>query len=226
MKKLKRSLFYFIASLLAVISLCSCAGEETEHVDLKIIRECPELETARFCLRKIIVYDGTRTIVRVWNSKWDAPSRILVLPIDITVIGKIDFSNVGLSNIIDGDSSVVFVLPDPTLTVMSTIDNEMREKASRETKVPLLGKLQGFSDDEVKQIALQAYDSIMVERCLSMMLERTRENAANIMIPLVAEVKGISEEHVKVQFRSDLTPADAAMIDEGKTKKIVFRRKE
>ena len=73
MKKLKRSLFYFIASLLAVISLCSCAGEETEHVDLKIIRECPELETARFCLRKIIVYDGTRTIVRVWNSKWDAP---------------------------------------------------------------------------------------------------------------------------------------------------------
>lgn len=214
-----------IISYLIILLCGSCKSETAEEVDLMAIRNCAELETARFSLRKIVVYDATRKIVGLMGHDLEGPQKLLILPVEIEVAGKIDFSHVTEENITESRGNVVFVLPDPVLTIVrDSIDEEMRERASREGWARLRGHR--FTDDEEKQVARQAYDSIMVERCLRMMLDRTRENAADILIPLVAKVKGVSEEKVDIQFRSDLRTSDAWMRDDGDTKEIIFRRRE
>ena len=214
-----------IISYLIILLCGSCKSETAEAVDLMAIRNCAELETARFSLRKIVVYDATRKIVGLMGHDLEGPQKLLILPVEIEVAGKIDFSHVTEENITESRGNVVFVLPDPVLTIVrDSIDEEMRERASREGWARLRGHR--FTDDEEKQVARQAYDSIMVERCLRMMLDRTRENAADILIPLVAKVKGVSEEKVDIQFRSDLRTSDAWMRDDGDTKEIIFRRRE
>ena len=73
----------------------------------------------------------------------------------------------------------------------------------------------------------QAYDSIMIDRCLQMMVDRTRENAANVIIPMVAAVTEMDEARITIQFRSDLSLSDATLNkDKNGRDVILFKRKE
>ena len=114
-------------------SLCACRGNEVENVDLKSIRDCKELEVAEFHFHKIIVERSTVSALRIAGFGLASfPERTLILPVDVTVVGKIDFSNVAKDNLIHDGDKVVFTLPDPTLRIVSIqLDDEMRGKASR-----------------------------------------------------------------------------------------------
>ena len=228
-KIMRKPLSLIIGCLVVATSLCACRGDKEEKVDFKSIRNRPELEAAVFRFHKIIVEDGTRTLFNLLGWAPDIlPDKILVLPVDITVVGKVDFSQVTEDNLIITEDKATFILPDPALVVSKIEkDEDMREKASKETKVPVFGKLQPFSDDEVKRIMTQAYDSIMIDRCLQMMVDRTRENAANVIIPLVAAVTEMDEESITIQFRSDLSLSDATLNkDKNGRDVILFKRKD
>jgi hypothetical protein len=95
----------------------------------------------------------------------------------------------------------------------------MRGKASREQWY----RGGGFSDDEIQKIGEQAKDSIMIDRTLEKMAERTRENAASVLIPLISLATGVSEDKISVQFNSDLNLTAATLKDDDT---IIFRKKE
>lgn len=196
-------------------SLCACRGNEVENVDLKSIRDCKELEVAEFHFHKIIVERSTVSALGI-----SFPERTLILPVDVTVVGKIDFSNVAKDNLIHDGDKVVFTLPDPTLRIVSIQrDDEMRGKASREQWY----RGGGFSDEEIQKIEEQAKDSIMIDRTLEKMAERTRVNAASVLIPLISSATGVSEDKISVQFNSDLNRTAATLKDDDT---IIFRKKE
>ena len=202
-------------------SLCACRGNEVENVDLKSIRDCKELEVAEFNFHKIIVERRTVSALRIAGFGIASfPERTLILPVDVTVVGKIDFSNVAKDNLIHDGDKVVFTLPDPTLRIVSIQrDDEMRGKASREQWY----RGGGFSDEEIQKIEEQAKDSIMIDRTLEKMAERTRVNAASVLIPLISSATGVSEDKISVQFNSDLNRTAATLKDDDT---IIFRKKE
>lgn len=202
-------------------SLCACRGNEVENVDLKSIRDCKELEVAEFHFHKIIVERSTVSALRIAGFGLASfPERTLILPVDVTVVGKIDFSNVAKDNLIHDGDKVVFTLPDPTLRIVSIQrDDEMRGKASREQWY----RGGGFSDEEIQKIEEQAKDSIMIDRTLEKMAERTRVNAASVLIPLISSATGVSEDKISVQFNSDLNLTGATLKDDDT---IIFRKKE
>ena len=208
-----------ILGCLAALLLCACNGDITENVDLKLIQDCKELEAAEFNFHKIIVERSTLSAFNVLGHGIDYMEKVLVLPVDVKVVGKIDFSNVTESNLMSEGDKLIFILPDPKLRVVSVEpDWEMRSKASKE------GMLHGgkFSDEEIKRFANQAKDSILVERTLKLMVEQTRSNAASILIPIISSTAGIPEEKVIVRFDSDLD-LSAAMYED---RNIIFRTKE
>ena len=202
-------------------SLCACRGNEVENVDLKSIRDCKELEVAEFHFHKIIVERSTVSALRIAGFGLASfPERTLILPVDVTVVGKIDFSNVTKDNLIHDGDKVVFTLPDPTLRIVSIRpDDEMRRKASREQWY----RGGGFSNEEIQKIEEQAKDSIMIDRTLEKMAERTRVNAASVLIPLISSATGVSEDKISVQFNSDLNLTGATLKDDDT---IIFRKKE
>ena len=209
---LSKPLSLITGCLIVATSLCACRGNEVENVDLKSIRDCSDLEVAEFHFHKIIVERGTVPL--------SFGERTLILPVDLTVEGKIDFSNVTKDNLIHDGDKVVFTLPDPTLQIGPILpDDEMREKASREQWY----RGGDFSDEEVQKFEKQAKDSILIERTLKMMTERTRENAASVLIPLISLATGVSDDKISVQFNSDLN-LTAATLKDGNT--IIFRKKE
>ena len=213
---LSKPLSLIIGCLIVATSLCACRGNEVENVDLKSIRDCKELEVAEFHFHKIIV--SALGIAGFGLASF--PERTLILPVDVTVVGKIDFSNVTKDNLIHDGDKVVFTLPDPTLRIVSIRpDDEMRRKASR------VQWYRGgdFSDEEIQKIEEQAKDSIMIDRTLEKMAERTRVNAASVLIPLISSATGVSEDKISVQFNSDLNLTGATLKDDDT---IIFRKKE
>ena len=212
---LSKPLSLIIGCLIVATSLCACRGNEVENVDLKSIRDCKELEVAEFNFHKIIVERSTVSALGIAGFE-----RTLILPVDVTVVGKIDFSNVSKDNLIHDGDKVVFTLPDPTLRIVSIRpDDEMRRKASR------VQWYRGgdFSDEEIQKIEEQAKDSIMIDRTLEKMAERTRVNAASVLIPLISSATGVSEDKISVQFNSDLNRTAATLKDDDT---IIFRKKE
>lgn len=200
-----------------MLLFCSCGSDSAEDVDLKSIRDCAELEVAEFSFHKIIVERSRVSALGIRGiGIGSLPEKTLILPVDISVVGKIDFSGVTNNNIIISEDEVTFVLPDPTFHVLSIQpDYKMRGKASREQWY----RGGRFSDEEIRRFTEQACDSIMTERTLQMMADRTRENAASFLIPLVSSVTGKPTEKVTIQFRPDLNAA-AATLNEGNT--IIF----
>ena len=213
-------LYRHIVLFLSMLLLCSCGSDSAEDVDLKSIRDCAELEVAEFSFHKIIVERSKVSALGIRGvGIGSLPEKTLILPVDVSVVGKIDFSDVSSDNLIVSNDEVTFVLPDPTFQVLSVQpDYKMRGKASREQWY----RGGRFSDEEIRRFAEQACDSIMTKRTLRMMADRTRDNAASILIPLVSSVTGMAMEKVIIQFRSDLNTSAAIRND----RDIIFRRKE
>lgn len=188
---------------------------------MKSIRDCAELEVAEFSFHKIIVERSRVSALGIRGKGFASlPEKTLILPVDVSVVGKIDFSGVTDDNLIVSEDGVTFVLPDPTFHVLSVQpDYKVRGKASREQWY----RGGRFSDEEIRKFAEQACDSIMKERTLQMMADRTRDNAASILIPLVSSVTGTSMEKVTIQFRSDFN-ISAATLNDGNI--IIFKRKD
>lgn len=207
--------------LVVATCLCACGGDEAENVDLKSIRDCQELKVAEFNFHKIIVERGTVSLFGFAGKGIGSfLERTLVLPVDVRLVGKIDFSNVTDDNLIHDGDKVVFTLPDPTLRIDKLDpDSEMRGKASREQWF----RGGRFSDNDIQKFEKQALDSIMIDRTLVMMAERTRKSAASVLIPLISLATGVSKDKISVQFSSDLTLTAATLKD---SKTIIFRRKE
>jgi hypothetical protein len=178
------------------------------------------LEGAEFTFHKIIVERSTVSAIGIAGiGNLTFPERTLILPVDVKVVGKIDFSEVTNDNITQDGDKLIFTLPDPTLLIESVDpDYKMKSKASREQWY----RGGSFSNKEIQKVLEQAKDSVMTDRILALMVERTRANAASVLIPLIAYATGVSENNIVVQFDTGLSLHASRL----RKDTIIFRRKE
>ena len=205
------------------LTFCACGSDDAENVDLKWIRNRKELGVAEFNFHKIIVERKTTNLMSIaGHGIGSYTQRPRVIPVDMTVLGSIDFSGVTNDNLIKNGDELTFVLPDPTLRIQSCeADYEAMEKYSNE------GWWNGskYSDKEIQMAVSKAKDSIIIERTLSLMAEQTRANAFSVLRPIISLATGVEEDKIKVQFDSQLDLSKAEFKD-GKRKTIIFKREE
>lgn len=205
----------FIYSLLILTIASSCTGEkakeEAEPVDslavlITMVRTCSRLYTAEYRIHKIITHsDNLKLKGTFLGKKFDANlpfgERNIAIPMNAVLKGCIDFGGFSESNVKKNGNKIEIILPDPQVILTSTkIDHERIMQ-----NVPMLRS--DFTDKELSNYEQQGRNSIIKSIPRLGIVEKTRDNAARTLIPLI-EKCGYKRENVTISFRKDFKGED------------------
>lgn len=201
----------FAAALLA--ASCSGCGTKTEQpaVDtvpemVMQIKKCSRLYTTECTIHKLVTHGDQLNVkgrILFQDVDIDLPfgERKVAIPLCATAKAYIDLSTFSADNVRRDGDRVEIVLPDPRIVLTSTTIDHDRVN----TYVPLLRKR--FSDDELTSYAQQGRQAIIDELPRLGLVETARENAAHVLVPLIAQM-GFEEQNITVTFRKTFTAGD------------------
>ena len=174
------------------------------------VRQCSRLYTTEFQIHKIVTYDDElRLRGSVFDRDFDLPvplgSRKVVIPIDATLKGYIDFSTFSAHNVWRVGRRITIVLPDPRVMLTST---KVDQKSIKEY-VSLLRA--HFSDRELTTYEAEGRDAIIQSIPQLGIVQQARLSAARLLIPLLEQL-GFAEEDIIITFREDFNPDDLKLL--------------
>ena len=124
-----------------------------------------------------------------------------------TLKGFVDFSNFSIENIRQEGDKIEIILPDPQVALTSS-------KIDREGVKEYVALLRSnFSDEELTAYEQQGRQAIIKTIPKMGIVERARQSAANVLIPII-EKFGYKKEDITVSFRKDLTDKDITTLSE------------
>ena len=198
--------------LAVVVMVCSCGGaadsERIERDTLALlttqVRSCNRLYSAEYRVRKIVTHDDAvklRGSLFDWQFNIGLPlsTRKIAVPIDATLNGCIDFAHFGKDNVHRHGKAIEIVLPDPQIVLTASRIDHRKVKQY----VSLLRS--DFSDEELNRFAAEGRKSILEDMAKSDIVERTRHNAALLLIPMLVQL-GFDEQDITVTYRKDFDP--------------------
>ena len=210
---MKKSIGLILTCLLMLL-LTSCGRtgnakpEEVSAIDsipllVTQIQRCSRLYTTEYRIHKLVTCESNRQIsgfgisfgLNVFGD------RKIIIPIDATLKGYIDMSQIRAQHINRQGDRISITLPDPEVMMTSTrIDHE-------NIKEFVTGFRDDFTDSEMSSFEKQGRKAIIAE-IPELGVERTaRENAVRILVPMIAQM-GFSEQNITINFRRDYTPHD------------------
>lgn len=172
------------------------------------IRNTSKLYTAEYQVHKIITHsDVKRLRTTVMGHEYDTSlslgDRKVAIPIDVTLQAYIDFSSFHESQIersADG-RYLRIILPDPKVVVTSS-------RVDHESTMQFTDLLRSdYTDEEMAELTNQGVRSILQQVPELGILDTARDNAAAILIPMLAAL-GYEEERIVITFRKDFTERD------------------
>ena len=167
------------------------------------IQQCSRLYTAEYRIHKIIACESNRQIEGFGLSFGTDVfgDRKIVIPMNATIKGYIDLSQITEEDIERRADKLIITLPDPQVMMTSTtIDHE-------NVKQYVTGFRNLFTDQEMATFEAQGRQAI-INDIPSMGIEKTaRENAARLLIPIITQL-GFDEQDITITFRHDFTPHD------------------
>ena len=170
------------------------------------IQRCSRLYATECRIHKIITHeDKLRLKGTLLKQDYDIAlpmgERKVAIPLDVTVKAYVDFSGFTKNNVVKNGDRIEIVLPDPVLEITGTrIDHKNIKEY-----VPLTRKR--FTDAELSAYERAGRDSVIAAVARLDLLSRSRESAANVIVPIVTSM-GYSQENVVVTFRKTLTNGD------------------
>ena len=208
---------YFTGLVLAAFCMfCfSCKEQHTDAGTVAIdtipamvlqIQRCSRLYATECRIHKIITHeDKLRLKGTLLKQDYDIAlpmgERKVAIPLDVTVKAYVDFSGFTKNNVVKNGNRIEIVLPDPVLEITGTrIDHKNIKEY-----VPLTRKR--FTDAELSAYERAGRDSVIAAVARLDLLSRSRESAANVIVPIVTSM-GYSQENVVVTFRKTLTNGD------------------
>lgn len=167
------------------------------------IQRCSRLYTTEYRIHKLVTCESNRQISGFgFSFGLDVfGDRKIIIPIDATLKGYIDMSQIRAQHIDRQGDRISITLPDPEVMMTSTrIDHE-------NIKEFVTGFRDDFTDSEMSSFEKQGRKAIIAE-IPELGVERTaRENAVRILVPLISQM-GFSEQNITINFRRDYTPHD------------------
>lgn len=166
-----------------------------------------KLYTTEIQVHKIVLFDDVRRL-KALNMDVQLPlgSRKVAIPIDATLKAYIDFSQFSAENVkVDsagGHKKLVVTLPNPQIELTgSKVDHAG-------TKQFISALRSNFSNQDMAKFTKQGIEEIKKEVPKMGLIETCRQQAANVLLPLFAQI-GYNEEDVSIVFRSDLKDSKA-----------------
>ena len=202
---------YFAAWLLA-FSFIGCSGngvpepgnDPSELGQLSAqIQQCSRLYTTEYRIHKIVASESDRQIegagLRVGLSIFG--DRKIIIPVNATVKGYIDFSNFGEQNVERRDGKIIVTLPDPQVMLTSTkVDQEG-------IRSYVTGLRNRFSDREMALLEKEGRDAVIRDIPNLHIEQAARLSAVRLLVPLMVQM-GYDEQDIVINFRHDFKPQD------------------
>ncbi len=210
---MKKTIESILACLLTLLLMSCGRGEKSDAEEIRTIdsipllvtqiQRCSRLYTTEYRIHKLVACESNREIsgfgisfgLNVFGD------RKIIIPINATLKGYIDMSQVRQHHIERQGEKITVTLPDPAIIMTSTkIDHE-------NIKEYVTGFRDDFTDQEMVRFEAQGRKAIISE-IPKLGIERTaREDAVRILVPIITQM-GFREQDITIQFRSDYTPQD------------------
>lgn len=173
------------------------------------LRAQNRLYTSEYRIHKIVTHDDLlrfqgKFLGYSYEKTFHLGDRKIAIPIDVTFKAYVDFSTFTERNVERHDSLIHITLPDPRIILTSSsVDHEgVRQYTSMFRS--------GYSDHEMSELSAQGVESIIANMGQTDIIERARESAARVIIPLMVQL-GYRPDHVVVTFRQGLDFTDPAV---------------
>ena len=213
-----------LIALVAPLLFGSCAQkqkpEEAPAIDtipmmVMQIQKCARLYTAENQVHKIVTHMDQRHLKgSLLYQKIDITlpfgDRKVAIPMDATLKAYIDFSRFDESSVRRHGQKVEIVLPDPKVELTSSKINHTEIKK----QVALLRS--DFTDAELSNYEKQGRAAIINDIPRMGIIDMARQNAANTLIPLLADM-GFPRENITVTFRKQFSDNDIRSLLDKKT---------
>ncbi len=212
---MKRLVFAVVTTLMLAFSFEGCRHDASQDrytgVDsipmlIMQIKQCARLYTTEYKIHKIVTYDDElRLRGSIFDHVFDLPlplgDRKVVIPMDATLKGYIDFEGFSSKNVWRQGSHITIVLPDPKVMLTSSkVDQKHIKEYVSLTRAH-------FSDKELASYEAEGREAIIASIPQLGIIESAREGAARLLIPLVEQM-GFEEENIRVIFREDFDPGN------------------
>ena len=219
MKKLS-----FLLLVAIIYTFSSCSEKKTEEKKTIIdtipmmvmqIQKCNRLYTTEIHVHKIVTHDDQLKLKgsifkKDFNINVPGSNRKVAIPMDATLKAYIDFKDFGAQNINRKEEKIEITLPDPKIMLTSSkIDHEGVKQFVSLTR-------RNFSDAELSLYEQQGREGIIKDIPNMEVIETARQNAANILIPMLIEM-GFNEENIKITFRKKFSLDDLKTILDNST---------
>ena len=173
------------------------------------LRAQSRLYTSEYRIHKIVTHDDLlkfqgKFLGYSYEQTFHLGDRKIAIPIDVTFKAYVDFSQFSARNVERHDSLIHITLPAPrVILTSSSVDHEgVRQYTSMLRS--------GYTDHEMSELSAQGVESIIAGMGRTDIIERARESAARVIIPLMVQL-GYRPDHVVVTFRQGLDLTDPAV---------------
>ena len=219
MKKL-----FFLLLIAIIYTFSSCSEKKTEEKKTIIdtipmmvmqIQKCNRLYTTEIHVHKIVTHDDQLKLKgsifkKDFNINVPGSNRKVAIPMDATLKAYIDFKDFGAQNVNRKEEKIEITLPDPKIMLTSSkIDHEGVKQFVSLTR-------RNFNDAELSLYEQQGREGIIKDIPNMEVIETARQNAANILIPMLIEM-GFKEENRKITFRKKFSLDDLKTILDNST---------
>lgn len=166
------------------------------------IQKCSKLYTTEIKVHKIVTHDDVvrlkgNVMRKSFNFALPLGERKIAIPMDATLKAYIDFADFSEKNIERDGDKITILLPDPKVVLTSSKINQKEVKA-------FVGLTRSqFTDKEMADYEQQGRQSILDHIKDMNVIETAQENAARVLVPMVAQM-GYKEENITIAFRKDL----------------------
>ena len=215
-----------LMALALVLMVLGCSGNKSEPgqevvdtVPMMVtqLKKCSRLYTTEIRLHKIITHNDEKTnkgsfIGTKFNINQPLSKRQVAIPMEATLKAYVDFGKFGEDNVRRRGDRIEITLPDPQVELTGTrIDNKGIKRYVDFAR-------SNFTDAELTAYERQGRESIVKSIPQMKVMEQARQNAANVIIPMVAQM-GFKEENITVNFRKDFDYGDITRLLLGNTER-------
>lgn len=211
-----KRLYILVIGVFALSAICGCRQtsqkQETE-TSVKIdstalvlrLQQCSKIYSSEYKIHKIVTNkDVLKLEGNVINHKVDIPipnsSRKIAIPIDITVKGYTDMSQLDSRNILTEGKKITVILPDPKFAVTSV-------KIDRKNIIKSADLIRSaYLEQEINQFVKKGEQSVYKNLPWDEFIKTARSNAAHTLFPILQDL-GFEEIHI--QYRDDLNAQEA-----------------
>ncbi len=181
--------------------------EPQEQVSIaNVISRQSRLYTAEYVVHKIVTHNDLKALKGSFlGIKFDQQlplgDRKIAIPIDVVLQAYIDLSQITDKDIEQQGNALRITLPDPKVVVVSSkVDN-------RGVKTHVSWLRSDFKDSELTNFTQQGVASVLRTVPKMGIIESARQNAAALIIPLLADM-GYTEERIVITFRKEFGESD------------------